>query len=91
MNMNYYLISLIIICVYLVLFNKYFLMFLISIEFLGLLILWGMFLFNLNFLSWLFMYYLIFMVCESVLGLSLLCSVIMMMNNQSLLMMNLKC
>nr|YP_009714568.1 NADH dehydrogenase subunit 4L [Bombus waltoni]QGK86775.1 NADH dehydrogenase subunit 4L [Bombus waltoni] len=52
--------------------NVYYLSFLISVEFLIVTILFYMLLFNFN--NWIFLIYLVFAVCEAVLGLSLLVS-----------------
>nr|DBA43503.1 TPA_asm: ND4L [Bombus convexus] len=52
--------------------NFYFLSFLIGVEYLILTILFYMILFNFN--NWVFLVYLVFSVCEAVLGLSLLVS-----------------
>nr|ALO64571.1 NADH dehydrogenase subunit 4L [Andrena dorsata] len=67
-----------------------FLMILISMEFMVLVVLGLVFCIELNNLNeWVFLYYLIFSVCESVLGMSIMISMIFYMNNQNVSMINL--
>nr|ALO64332.1 NADH dehydrogenase subunit 4L [Andrena chrysosceles] len=67
-----------------------FLMILISMEFMVLVALGLVFCFELNNLNeWVFLYYLIFSVCDSVLGMALMINMIFYMNNQSISMINL--
>nr|ALO64826.1 NADH dehydrogenase subunit 4L [Andrena minutula] len=67
-----------------------FLMILISMEFMVLLVLSLVFFIELNNLNeWVFLYYLIFSVCDGVLGMSIMINMIFYMNNQSVSMINL--
>nr|ALO64395.1 NADH dehydrogenase subunit 4L [Andrena subopaca] len=67
-----------------------FLMILISMEFMVLAVLSLGFFIELNNLNeWVFLYYLIFSVCDSVLGMSIMINMIFYMNNQSVSMINL--
>nr|ARX96636.1 NADH dehydrogenase subunit 4L [Osmia excavata] len=88
---SYFLILMILIFMMMMMINKYFLMFLISMEFFVVLNLLILMLDELEYLSWMFMYYLIFSVCEAVLGLSIVVSMLSVIGNQGFMMMNLKC
>ena len=65
-------------------------MILVSIEFIVLVVLSLVFFFELNnFNEWVFLYYLIFSVCDGVLGISIIINMIFYMNNQSVSIINL--
>lgn len=65
-------------------------MILIRIEFIVLVILSLVFFFELNnFNEWVFLYYLIFSVCDGVLGISIMIRIIFYINNQNVRMINL--
>nr|YP_009652906.1 NADH dehydrogenase subunit 4L [Andrena chekiangensis]QCG69819.1 NADH dehydrogenase subunit 4L [Andrena chekiangensis] len=67
-----------------------FLMILISMEFMVLVVLSFIFYFEMNnFNEWIFLYYLIFSVCDGVLGLSIMVNMIFYMNSQNVSMVNL--
>nr|ALO64703.1 NADH dehydrogenase subunit 4L [Andrena angustior] len=67
-----------------------FLMILIGMEFMVLAVLGVIFCFELNNLNeWIFLYYLVFSVCDSVLGMAIMINMIFFMNNQSVSMINL--
>nr|ALO64486.1 NADH dehydrogenase subunit 4L [Andrena fulva] len=67
-----------------------FLMILVSMEFMVVTVLCVVFFFELNNLNeWVFLYYLIFSVCDSVLGMSIMINMIFYMNNQNVSMVNL--
>nr|YP_009121681.1 NADH dehydrogenase subunit 4L [Hylaeus dilatatus]AJG02948.1 NADH dehydrogenase subunit 4L [Hylaeus dilatatus] len=72
-------------------FSKFFLMLMICMEFLVLMNLLFMMNYQLNYMiDWLFMYYLIFVVCESVIGMSLMICMVYIYGNQNMSMLNLK-
>nr|ALO64408.1 NADH dehydrogenase subunit 4L [Andrena labiata] len=67
-----------------------FLMILISMEFMVLVVLGLVFFVEVNNLNeWVFLYYLIFSVCDGVLGMAIMINMIFYMNNQSVSMINL--
>nr|ALO64532.1 NADH dehydrogenase subunit 4L [Andrena semilaevis] len=67
-----------------------FLMILISMEFMVLAVLSLVFFIELNNLNeWVFLYYLVFSVCDGVLGMAIMINMIFYMNNQSVSMINL--
>nr|ALO64628.1 NADH dehydrogenase subunit 4L [Bombus sylvestris] len=85
---NFLIMNLIFFMLYIMM-NYYinFLNFLISIEYLILMILYYMIEINLN--NWIFLIYLIYSVCESVLGLSLMVSMNFEYGHQKIYIMNL--
>nr|ALD88452.1 NADH dehydrogenase subunit 4L [Megachile sculpturalis] len=71
--------------------SKYFLMFLISIEFLVVMNLGMMLILEMSHIDWFFIFIIIMSVCEAVLGLSILSSMMFLMNKENIMLMNLKC
>nr|ALO64640.1 NADH dehydrogenase subunit 4L [Andrena haemorrhoa] len=87
---NYFSILILLIFILIYACKDSFLMILISMEFMVLVILSLVFFFELsNFNEWVFLYYLIFSVCDGVLGMSIMINMIFYVNNQNVSMINL--
>nr|YP_009256121.1 NADH dehydrogenase subunit 4L [Rediviva intermixta]AKS40064.1 NADH dehydrogenase subunit 4L [Rediviva intermixta] len=89
---NFYMLLFYLILLMIFKFSNYFLMILISMEFMVLSILMMLMQYMVLDINndWMILYYLVFSVCESVMGLVLLINMIYLNNNQSLMMKNLK-
>nr|ALO64519.1 NADH dehydrogenase subunit 4L [Andrena cineraria] len=87
---NYLSVSILLVFILIYSCKDSFLMILVSMEFMVLVVLGLVFCFELNNLNeWVFLYYLVFSVCDGVLGMSIMINMIFYMNNQNVSMINL--
>nr|ANM47954.1 NADH dehydrogenase subunit 4L [Andrena camellia] len=87
---NYLSVLIMLIFILIYLYKDSFLMILISMEFMVVVVLGVVFCFEVNnFNEWVFLYYLVFSVCDGVLGMAIMINMIFYLNNQNVSMLSL--